>query len=52
MLSISVKSGGDRFKGTWYSDFLNENTLSDNVPDYLRTGNTPDDNGHFSRDGA
>ena len=37
VLSISVKSGGDRFKGTFYSDFLNENTLSDNVPDYLRT---------------
>ena len=49
VLSISVKSGGDRFKGTWYSDFLNENTLSDNVPDFLRTANTPDDNGHFSR---
>ncbi len=49
MLSISVKSGGDRFKGTWYSDFLNENTLSDNVPDFLRTANTPDDNGHFTR---
>src|ERR687896_2020200 len=26
VLSISVKSGGDRFTGTWYSDFLNEST--------------------------
>jgi hypothetical protein len=51
VLSISVKSGGDRFKGTFYSDFLNENTLSDNVPDYLRTINTPNDDGHFSRVG-
>ncbi len=49
VLSISVKSGGDKFKGTFYSDFLNENTLSDNVPDFLRTSNTPDDNGHFTR---
>src|SRR5687767_5596426 len=51
VLSISVKSGGDRFRGSWYSDFLNENTISDNVPDFLRTVNTPDDNGHFSRVG-
>jgi hypothetical protein len=51
VLSISVKSGGDRFRGTWYSDFLNENTLSDNVPDYLRTANTPNEDGHFSRTG-
>ncbi|HEX8028811.1 MAG TPA: carboxypeptidase-like regulatory domain-containing protein, partial [Vicinamibacterales bacterium] len=51
VLSISVKSGGDRFKGTFYSDFLNENMLSDNVPDALRTANTPDDDGHFSRTG-
>ncbi len=49
VLSISVKSGGDRFKGTFYGDFLNENTLSDNVPDFLRTSNTPDENGHFTR---
>ena len=49
VLSISVKSGGDKFKGSFYSDFLNENTLSDNVPDFLRTSNTPDDDGHFTR---
>jgi hypothetical protein len=51
VLSISVKSGGDRFQGSWYSDFLNESTVSDNVPGYLRTANTPNDDGLFSRNG-
>ena len=49
VLSISVKSGGDRFAGTWYSDYVSESQLTDNVPDYLKTANTPDDDGHFSR---
>ena len=48
-LSISVKSGGDQFHGTWYSDFVGEKFLADNVPDNLRLTNTPDDNGMFSR---
>ena len=51
VLSISVKSGGDRFSGTWYSDYISESQLTDNVPDNLRTANTPDDNGMFSRNG-
>ena len=51
VLSISVKSGGDRFSGSWYSDFLNESTVADNVPDYLTTRNTPNDDGFFSRNG-
>jgi hypothetical protein len=51
VLSISVKSGGDRFKGTWYSDFLNEDLIADNVPDFLRTPNTTNDDGHFNRAG-
>src|ERR671913_262148 len=51
VLSISVKSGGDRFAGTWYSDYVSESQLTDNVPDYLRTANTPDDDGFFSRRG-
>lgn len=51
VLSVSVKSGGDRFAGTWYSDFVGENFLSDNVPDYLRTANTPNRDGFFSRAG-
>jgi hypothetical protein len=51
VLSISVKSGGDQFHGTWYSDFLNESSVADNVPDYLKTPNTPDDDGFFSRTG-
>ena len=49
VLSISVKSGGDRFAGTWYSDYVSESQLTDNVPDYLRQANTPDDDGFFSR---
>ena len=40
MLSISVKSGGDRFSGNWYSDYYGENNIADNVPDFLRTANT------------
>ncbi len=49
VLSISVKSGGDAFRGTWYSDYISESQLTDNVPDNLRLLNTPDDNGMFSR---
>ena len=51
VLSISVKSGGDRFSGTWYSDYVSEGQLVDNVPDYLRTANTRNDDGFFSRAG-
>jgi len=51
VLSISVKSGGDRFAGTWYSDYIGESQLTDNVPDFLRTPNTPDEDGRFSRAG-
>ena len=51
VLSISVKSGGDRFAGTWYSDYVSESQLTDNVPDYLKTQNTPNEDGFFSRNG-
>ncbi|MFM8535719.1 MAG: carboxypeptidase regulatory-like domain-containing protein [Acidimicrobiia bacterium] len=51
VLAISVKSGGDRFTGTWYSDYVSESQLTDNVPDYLRTANTPNADGLFSRNG-
>lgn len=51
VLSISVKSGGDRFTGTWYSDYVGENRVAENVPDYLRTINTPNEDGFFSRVG-
>jgi hypothetical protein len=51
VLSISVKSGGDRFTGTWYSDFITDGQVADNVPDYLRTINTPNEDGMFSRVG-
>ena len=49
-MSISVKSGGDRFTGSWYSDYESDATISDNVPDYLRSANTRDDNGYFTRE--
>jgi len=48
-LSISVKSGGDRFSGNWYSDWLGKNTIGDNLPDNLRVANQKDDNGFFVR---
>ncbi|HYB94573.1 MAG TPA: carboxypeptidase regulatory-like domain-containing protein [Vicinamibacterales bacterium] len=51
VLSISVKAGGDRFSGTWYSDYIGEGQLADNVPDYLKTPNTPNEDGYFSRAG-
>ena len=49
-MSISVKSGGDRFTGSWYSDYESDATISDNVPDFLRTANSRDDNGYFVRE--
>jgi hypothetical protein len=50
VLSISVKSGGDKVSGNWYSDFLNEDTIAEtNVPEYLRTANTPNADGFFTR---
>ena len=48
-MSISVKSGGDRFSGSWYSDYESDATISDNVPASLRSANTRDDNGYFVR---
>ena len=33
VLSISVKSGSDRFTGNWYSDFQNEDMIANNVPE-------------------
>jgi hypothetical protein len=48
-LNITVKSGGDRFQGTWYSDFENEDTITDNVPDAFRTRLQKDEDGFFTR---
>jgi Carboxypeptidase regulatory-like domain len=48
-IAISVKSGGDKFTGNWYSDWEGDATISDNVPDNLRTANSKDSNGFFSR---
>jgi hypothetical protein len=49
VLSISVKSGADRFTGDWYSDWLGNATISDNVPDNLRTSRQTDDDGFYVR---
>ena len=37
-LTITVKSGGDKFTGNWYSDWEGDATISDNVPDNLKIG--------------
>ena len=50
VLSISVKSGADRFTGDWYSDWLGDATVSDNVPDNLRASRETDDDGFYVRD--
>ena len=47
-LTITIKSGGDRFSGDWYSDWLGDATVSDNVPEAFRTANQRDENGFFS----
>jgi hypothetical protein len=43
-LNITVKSGGDSFHGTWYSDYEGKRLVSDNVPAELRVagGSTSD----------
>ncbi len=48
-MSITVKSGGDRFTGSWYSDWEGDSTISDNVPDAFRTAGQRDEDGYFSR---
>ncbi|MGE0812160.1 MAG: carboxypeptidase-like regulatory domain-containing protein, partial [Vicinamibacterales bacterium] len=48
-LSVSVKSGGDRLSGNWYSDYVGKKFISDNVPSNLKTANTRDDDGFFVR---
>src|SRR5215207_6750478 len=47
-LTITVKSGGDRFSGDWYSDYIGRNQISNNVPDAFRVANQPDEDGFFS----
>jgi hypothetical protein len=44
-LNITVKSGGDAFHGTWYSDYEGNTLISDNVPDALKVA------GGATRDG-
>jgi hypothetical protein len=50
-MSITVKSGGDRFSGNWYSDWQGDATISDNVPDAFRVANQRDEDGYFSTTG-
>jgi len=47
-LAITVKSGGDRISGNWYSDWQGDSTISDNVPAAFTTANTRDEDGFFS----
>src|SRR6187402_1657614 len=46
-MSITVKSGGDKFTGNWYSDWEGDATITDNVPDAFRTANQKDEDGFF-----
>jgi hypothetical protein len=48
-MNITVKSGGDRVTGQWYSDWQGDSTISDNVPDAFRTANNRDEDGFYSR---
>jgi hypothetical protein len=47
-LSITIKSGGDRLMGNWYSDWQGDSTITDNVPDAFRVANQRDEDGFFS----
>jgi hypothetical protein len=49
VLTISVKSGGDRISGSWYSDWEGDATITDNVPDNLRVANQRDEDGFYVR---
>jgi hypothetical protein len=46
-LNITVKSGGDKFTGTWYSDWEGHRTISDNVPEAFKVNGGRDENGFF-----
>ena len=48
-MSISVKSGGDKLSGNWYSDYIGKSMIGDNLPDNLKQANTKDENGFFVR---
>ena len=50
VLTLSVKSGGDRFNGNWYSDWEGDSTIANsNVPDNLQVANQRDEDGFFVR---
>jgi outer membrane receptor protein involved in Fe transport len=47
-LTITIKSGGDRFSGDWYSDYIGRDQIANNVPDAFRVANQRDEDGYFS----
>ncbi|MGH9163417.1 MAG: TonB-dependent receptor domain-containing protein, partial [Vicinamibacteraceae bacterium] len=47
-LNVTVKSGGDDFSGTWYSDWEGDRTVSDNVPSTFLTQGERDEDGFFT----
>ncbi|HXG89277.1 MAG TPA: carboxypeptidase regulatory-like domain-containing protein [Vicinamibacterales bacterium] len=47
VLSLSVKSGGDRFTGSYYSDWEGDATIDNNVPGFLSVGKPQGDGGNF-----
>ncbi|MBI2834453.1 MAG: TonB-dependent receptor [Acidobacteria bacterium] len=47
-LNITVKSGGDRFTGAWYSDWEGDATISDNVPSELKKAGGRTKEGFFT----
>ncbi|MPZ16817.1 MAG: hypothetical protein GEV06_02700 [Luteitalea sp.] len=49
-LNVTVKSGGDDFSGSWYSDWEGDRTISDNVPGAFRTEGERDGDGFFTRE--
>jgi hypothetical protein len=48
-MNITVKSGGDRVTGQWYSDWQGDSTITDNVPDAFKVDQGRDEDGFFVR---
>jgi hypothetical protein len=48
-MNIIVKSGGDRFTGSWYSDWEGDATITDNVPDKYKVAGTAGQNEFYVR---
>ena len=48
-LNLITKSGGDNFSGTFYQDYEDENTISNNIPDALKVAGGSVPGGYFVR---